>query len=199
MYRNCSTNQRQGNSGNSEEHDQKLIRPVESHMGSPTKFELNPTSDLQMYRNCLTNHRPVSGGNSAEHDQKLIRPGGSHKSSSTKFELNPTSGLSVFFQQMQENWSTNQRPGNGGNSAKCDQKLIRPGEYLMSSSDKFKLNPTSGLYVNVQKLLDQSGASKWWEFNGAWPKVSQACIMNASTKFDINYLSGLPENAGQPQ
>ena len=44
---------------------------------------------------------------------------------------------------------------------------------IMILSTKFEIHPQSGLSGNVRKLLNQSKASKWPEFNWMWSKVNQ--------------------------
>ena len=60
MHGNSLTNQWSGNSGNSMEYDQKLIRLEETSW--PTEFDVNLVSSLaaNVQRNCLANQRPTN-------------------------------------------------------------------------------------------------------------------------------------------
>ena len=79
---------------------------------------------------------------------------------------------------MYENCSSNQRPGNVGNSLERDQESGQEGS-VMSLSSRFELNPIISLSANERKLFHQSDTRKRWEFREAWPKVNQAwgCLL----------------------
>ena len=49
------------------------------------------------------------------------------------------------------------------------QKWIRPGEGHNELPTKFYLNTVNDLFVNAQKLFDQSEVRQWREFSGTWP------------------------------
>ena len=101
MNGNCSTNQKPGNSGNSAEHDQNLIRPGGPIMSTLTKFELKLVSGLSSNLSWIS-------ARSRKWRQAI-----------TLFDTESI---------MHGKYSTNQRPGNSMNSVEQDQKLIRPGE-----------------------------------------------------------------------
>ena len=67
------------------------------------------------------------------HDQKLIRFGETHSELFHKFKHNPISDSSGN----EQNCSTNQRPGNGGNLLECNQNLVRPGDALYEFAHRF--------------------------------------------------------------
>ena len=69
-------------------------------------------------------------------------------SSSWKFILDLISGLSANVRKL---LNTNQRSGNGPNSVKHDQKLIKSGETVMSPCSKFELNVISSFYPAALK------------------------------------------------
>ena len=85
-----------------------------------------------------------------------------------------------------------QKPGNCGNSAERDQRLIGPGEYHHEST-KFEIKPISGLSVNVRKLFGQSEANKELQFSDARLKFNQtwAVLYWVHQKCDVwtNYQS----------
>ena len=87
-----------------------------------TEFELNPFNCFGNVYNVLD--QSLNSESSAERSPKLIRGGGGGGGWPILFELN-INGLST------NAWNcwTNQRLGNGGDSAERNLKLLRPGEY----------------------------------------------------------------------
>ena len=99
---------------------------------------------------------------------------------------------------MCRNFSTNRRPGNGGNSVEYDQKLIRPGadhnvfdQTWVKSDQQFVCKCVK----TDQQIGGRETTENPWCMTKSW-SGSKRPIMSCSTKFLHNPISDLCGNVG---
>ena len=124
MRGNRSNNQRPGNSGNSVEHGQKLIRSEEA-MSWPMKFEPKPISILSAKARRLLDRSDARKRRDVQ--QSMIKSksgwGRAIMYVFTKFQINPLIPVSIVFSEMHRSVTDGQPDGhlNGWTSGRRDE------------------------------------------------------------------------------